>query len=111
MSTHVLLNLLSELRKRDKMRGFLSILSLFRNSFNKFNNIGARKLDSIYHITLKLPKDHIFSENVKILPFFTQSYNGPHYVMLLNLFTTSGLLILLHGIILLPDAMSFDNSC
>ena len=29
MSAHVLLNLLKELRKRDKMRGLPSILSLF----------------------------------------------------------------------------------
>ena len=34
-SAHVLLNLLSELGKRDKMRGLPSILSLFRNEFNK----------------------------------------------------------------------------
>ena len=32
MSAHVLLNLLNELRKRDKMRGLLSILSLFATS-------------------------------------------------------------------------------
>ena len=38
MSAHVLLNLLNELGKRDKMRGLLSILSLFCNEFNKFNN-------------------------------------------------------------------------
>ena len=31
MSAHVLLNLLNELRKRDKMRGLPNILSLFRN--------------------------------------------------------------------------------
>ena len=31
MSAHFLLNLLNELRKRDKMRGLPSILSLFRN--------------------------------------------------------------------------------
>ena len=30
------LNLLYELGKRDKMRGLPSILSLFRNEFNKF---------------------------------------------------------------------------
>ena len=54
MSAHLLLNLLNELRKRDRMRGFPSILSLFRNEFNKFNNIGARMLDSIYHTTFKL---------------------------------------------------------
>ena len=42
MSAHVLLNLLNELRKRDKMRGLPRILSLFLNKFNKFNNTGAR---------------------------------------------------------------------
>ena len=41
MSAHVLLNLLNELRKRDKMRGLPSILSLFRNEFNKFNKTRA----------------------------------------------------------------------
>ena len=41
MSAHVLLNLLNELGKRDKMRGLPSILSRFRNEFNKFNNTGA----------------------------------------------------------------------
>ena len=54
MSAHVLLNLLNELRKRVKMRGLPSILSLFRNEFNKFNNTVARVLDSIYHMTLRL---------------------------------------------------------
>ena len=33
MSTHVLLNLLNELRKRDKMRGLPSIFSLFSKEF------------------------------------------------------------------------------
>ena len=46
---HVLLNLLNELGKRNKMRGLPSILSLFRNGFNKNNNTRARMLDSIYH--------------------------------------------------------------
>ena len=54
MSAHVLLNLLNELRKRDKMRGLPSILSLFRNEFDKFNNTRARILDSIYHMTLSV---------------------------------------------------------
>ena len=53
MSVHVLLNLLNELRKRDKMRGLPIILSLFRNRFNKFINTRARILDSIYHLTLR----------------------------------------------------------
>ena len=51
MSAHFLLNLLNELGKRDKIRGLRSILSLFRNEFNKFNNTRARMLDSIYHMT------------------------------------------------------------
>ena len=54
MSAHVLLNLLNELGKRDKMRGLPSILSLFRNEFNKFNNTRARILDSINHMTITL---------------------------------------------------------
>ena len=54
MSAHVLLNLLNELRKRDKMQGLSSILSLFCNKFYKFNNTGAQMLDYIYHMTLKI---------------------------------------------------------
>ena len=47
MGAHVLLNLLNELRKRDKMRGLPGI-------FNKFNNTRAQMLDSIYHMALRL---------------------------------------------------------
>ena len=54
MSAHGLLNILNEFGKRDKMRGLPIILSLFRNEFNKFNNIRAWMLDSIYHMTLSL---------------------------------------------------------
>ena len=53
MSAHVLLNLLNELGKRDKRRGLRSILYLFRDEFNKFNNTRAQMLDSIYHMTLR----------------------------------------------------------
>ena len=59
MSAHVLLNLLNELGKSDKMRGLPSILSLFRNEFNKFNNTRARMLDSIYRMTNTL-KSHFW---------------------------------------------------
>ena len=51
MSAHVLLSLSNELGKRDKMRGI---------DFNKFNNTGARMLDSFYHMTLTLFWTHIF---------------------------------------------------
>ena len=52
MSAHVLSNLLNELGKRDKVRGLLSILSLFCNEFIKLNITRARMLDSIYQMTL-----------------------------------------------------------
>ena len=38
ISAHVLLNLLNELEKRYKIRGLPSILSLFHNELNEFNN-------------------------------------------------------------------------
>ena len=53
-SAHVLSNLLNELRISDKMRGWPSFLSLFRNEFSKFNNTRARILDSVYQMTLRL---------------------------------------------------------
>ena len=57
MSAHVLLNIFNEFGKRYKMRGLPSILYLFRNKFNKFNNTGARMLDSFYHMALKSHKN------------------------------------------------------
>ena len=79
MSAHVLLNLLNELRKRDKMRGLPSILSLFRNEFNKFNNTRARMLDSFYHMINTLKPD--FSrKNVIIVVLCTQRRYGRHNV-------------------------------
>ena len=35
------------------MRGLPSILSIFRNGFNKFNDTGARTSYFIYHVTDK----------------------------------------------------------
>ena len=54
MSAHVLLNLLTSWGK-----DLPSILSLFRNEFNKLNNTRARMLDSIYHMTNTL-KSHFW---------------------------------------------------
>ena len=62
ISAHVLVELLNELGKRDKMlgrkrtkmRGLPSILSLFRNEFNIYNKTRAGMLDSIYHMALRL---------------------------------------------------------
>ena len=46
MSANVLLNLSNEMGKSDTR--LVEHLWLFRNEFNKFNNTGARILDSIY---------------------------------------------------------------
>ena len=54
MCSHVLLNLLNKLGKLDKMRGLPSILSLFRSELNNLTNTGARMLDFIHHMILKL---------------------------------------------------------
>ena len=75
MSAHVLLNLLNELGNRDKMRGLPSILSFFRNEFNKLNNTRARMLDSIYHMTNTF-KSHFWCKNVINLPLCTQRCYG-----------------------------------
>ena len=75
MSVHVLLNLLNELGKRDKMRGLPRILSLFRNEFNKFNNTRVRMLDSVYHMTNSL-KSHFWRKNVIVLSLCTPRCYG-----------------------------------
>ena len=73
MSAHVLLNLLNELRKSNKMRDLPSILSFFCNEFNKFNNTTERMLDYIHHMTFELLKNLILGViNLNILPYFTQ---------------------------------------
>ena len=68
MSAHVLLNLLNELGKRDKMRGLPSILSLFRNEFYLS-----------YDIKYTL-KTHFWRKNVIILSLCTQRCYGRHNI-------------------------------
>ena len=51
ISDHVILNLLNELGKSDKIQDLPSILSHFRNKFNIFINTGTQMIDSIYHMT------------------------------------------------------------
>ena len=79
MSAHVLLNLLNESGKKDKMRGLPSILSLFRNEFNKFKNTRARMLASIYHMTNTL-KSHLWRKIDIILSLCAQRCYGRHNV-------------------------------
>ena len=81
MSAHVLLNILNELRKRDKMRGLPSILSLFRNEFNKFNNTRAQIVRFYLSYDIKITlKSHFCRKNVMILSLCTQRCYGRHNV-------------------------------
>ena len=59
MSAHLLLNLLNGVGKETRWKALPSILSVFPNEFNNFNNTGARMQDSIYHMILK---SHFISE-------------------------------------------------
>ena len=68
------------------MFGNRHILYLLLNLFNKFNNTGARMLDSIYHMKIKLLKNlFIWHDKVKMLPSLTEHHNGSHYATLRNL--------------------------
>ena len=85
------------------MLGLLNNLSLC-NEFNKFNNTGASMLDCIYHMTLKLLSNRVFS--VKTLRFchiYATLLPPSIHNLTKNLQTTSGLLILMHGVISLTD--------
>ena len=96
---NVLLNLLNELGKRDRMRGLPSILSLFRNEFNKFNNTRARMLDSIHHMKNTL-KSHFWRKNVIIVSLhcYVRSVVMDVITFPVNLQTTSSLSILLYNL-------------
>ena len=48
----------------------LQALYLFFAMSNKFNNTGARKLDFMYLMTLKLLKNHIFGVKMHIFAIF-----------------------------------------
>ena len=61
MRAHVSLNLSNDLGKKRINRGLPSILSLFRKEFNICYGTGAGMLDSIYHITIKLPLNSNFA--------------------------------------------------
>ena len=79
MSALVLLNLLNQLGKRDKMRGLPSILSLFRNEFNKFNNTRARMIEFIYYMTNTL-KSHFWRKHIITFSLRTQRCYGRHNI-------------------------------
>ena len=83
MSAHVLLNLLNEIGKKIRCEAFSSILSVFPNEFNKFNNTGARMQDSIYHMTVQ---SHFIGQFCTKTSRFrqqkTRSFYGPQRITL-----------------------------
>ena len=86
MSAHVLLNLLYELGKTDKKLGLLSILFLFHNKFNKFNNTRAQMVRFCLSYAIKITlKSHFCLKNVIIFSLCTQSCYGRHNVSLKSL--------------------------
>ena len=54
-----------------------SILLLFHNKFNKFDNTGAGTLDSFYHMALKLLLNRALTEND--FAIYMQHYYKSHY--------------------------------
>ena len=70
ISVHVLLNLLNEPRKRDKIRGLPLLKSLFCNELNEFYNSVAQILDYIYDMTLILFCNLVFDKSCPYLCAF-----------------------------------------
>ena len=80
------------------MRG-LQFFAFFACSFNKFNNGGARTLGSSSHM-------HFRRGSFNICHIFAASAISKRYH---NVLFTSGISILIHHIISLPDATSCDT--
>ena len=73
MSAHVLLNLLNELGKRDKMRGLPSISSLFHNEFIKLNSTRAGIIRFFLSYGIKITlKSHFCRKDVMIVSLCMQ---------------------------------------
>ena len=101
MSTHVLLNLLNELGKVIKCEADRSFYRFFAASLI---NPLARMSDSIYHMTLKTLKNCIFVVKTSRLSLISSNVIMDVIASPENLYTTSGLSIVLHGVISLSGA-------
>ena len=94
MRTHILLNLLNELGKIDKLRGLSNILSLFRSEFIKFKSTNVRSYRILsYHIKITLKsyfccKTLLFCHHVRnvvmdVITFSRKSVNHHFFCMTL----------------------------
>ena len=109
MSANVLLTLLNEFEKGDKMRDLPSVLSLFRNEFNKFIKTRVRMLDSIYLMTLKILTNCTFGLKKSRFSLILRNVITDVITFPENLLTASSLSIFLHGVISLPDETSYEK--
>ena len=81
MSAHVLLNLLNEFRKRNKMRGLPSISSFFRNEFNKLNSTRAGIIRFFLSNGIKITlKSHFCCKDIMIVSLCMQRSYERHNV-------------------------------
>ena len=101
MIPHVLLNLENMLGKSDQMRGLPSISLPFRKEFNKINNTKARIFDAIHHILW----NRVFDVKNVILPYISNVF-----MAVFTLFTKLRCKMLMHAVISLPDATSYDKN-
>ena len=77
MSPRVLLNLLNELRKRDKKARLVKHLSLFRDALKQVNITRVRIILNDNDIKI-IFKSHFWREKVKVLSICAQRYYGSY---------------------------------
>ena len=77
------------------MRGLLSILSLFRYLLDKSNNTGALLSDFLSHYIKIDLKSHFDVKKSRFPPFLCNVIMVMDVTTLLNVYTTSGLSVLL----------------
>ena len=63
-----IIEFIKQVEEKHKMPGLTNILSIFCNKFDKFNNAGARMLDSIYHMAFEIYTWHCNGSQIIIVP-------------------------------------------
>ena len=103
MSALVLWILLNESGKRDKMRGFEACRAFYLFFATSFNKLKNKSTNVRFYLSYDIKNTFMsrFSRKLKNVIIL-------HYVRTL-LWTTSGLSILLHGVISLPGATLYDK--
>ena len=79
----------------------------FKKPKDRFCHVEAHMKDSIFHMTLKQHWKQAFFIKTLRFAIYTRCCYGHHFILLLDMKTTSGLLM--YGFITLPDATSCDK--